>query len=52
MIVNEPTYNNSSPWFNNKTLTKPVAVAETGFNHPLAESSSNNGKTCFLEEHL
>ena len=52
MVVNEPTYNNSPPWFNNKTLTKIVVAAETGFNHPSAELSSNNGKTCCLEEPL
>ena len=52
MVVNEPTYNNSPPWFNNKTLTKTVAAAETGFNHPSTELSPNNGKTCYLEEPL
>jgi len=52
MVVNEPTYNNSPPWFNNKTLTKTVAAAETGFNHPSVELSPNNGKTCCLEEPL
>ena len=52
MVVNEPTYNNSPPWFNNKTLTKPEAAAETRFNHPSAELSPNNGKTCYLEEPL
>jgi len=52
MVVNEPTYNNSPPWFNNKTLTKTVAAAETRFNHPSIELSSNNGKTCCLEEPL
>jgi len=53
MVVNEPTYNNSRPWFNNKNINKkPVAAAETGFNHPSAELSPNNGKTCYLEEPL
>jgi len=52
MVVNEPTYNNSPPWFNNKTLTKPVAAAKIGFNHPSVELSPNNGKTCYLEEPL
>jgi len=51
MVVNEPTYNNFPPWFNNKTLTKIVA-AEIGFNHPSVELSPNNGKTCCLEEPL
>ena len=56
MVVNEPTYNNSPPWFNNKTLTKKVTkivvAVEIGVNHPSAELSSNNGKTCYLEEPL
>ena len=56
MVVNEPTYNNSPPWFNNKTLTKKVTkivvAVEIGVNHPSAEWSSNNGKTCYLEEPL
>ena len=51
MVVNEPTYNNSPPWFNNKTLTKTVA-AKIGFNHPSVELSPNNGKICCLEEPL
>ncbi|KAH1099736.1 hypothetical protein GYH30_035084 [Glycine max] len=29
-----------------------LAAAETGFNHPSAELSPNNGKTCYLEEPL
>ena len=46
MVVNEPTYNNSPPWFNNNTLTRiETVVAEIGFNHPSAELSPNNEKT-------
>jgi len=49
MVVNEPTYNNSPPWFNNNTLTRiETVVAEIGFNHPSAELSPNNGKKKLL----
>ena len=48
MVINELTHNNSPPWFNNKTLTKTVAAAETGFNHPSAELSPNNKNSCTI----